>query len=292
MKKFRSTFLLLLTAIIWGLAFVAQRVGAEHVGAFTFNAVRFVIGVAALVPVALIFERGAHTKAELKRTVTYGIATGVILCTASNLQQFGVVFTASAGKSAFITGLYTVLVPIAYLIFFRRRTGVNVWIGAALAVVGLYLLCGVSGSFGRGDVWLFIGALFWAGHIIIIDHANEAGVLPIRYSMVQFATAGVISAVFALVFEDITLQGILDAGIPILYAGVMSTGVAYTCQVLGQRNADPAAAAIVLSTESLWAAVGGALILSETMSVPAYVGCALMFAGIVVSQLRFGKDSE
>ena len=289
MKKFKSTFLLLLTAIIWGLAFVAQRVGAEHVGSFTFNAVRFVIGVAALVPVTLVFERGEHTREQMRKTVLYGVATGAILCTASNLQQFGVSFTASAGKSAFITGLYTVIVPIAYLVFFKRKTGVNVWIGAALAVAGLYLLCGVSGAFGLGDVMLFIGALFWAGHIIIIDHATDAGVLPIRYSMVQFATAGVISWVMALLFEDIAVQNIIDAGLPILYAGVMSTGVAYTCQVLGQRDADPSAAAIVLSTESLWAGVGGVIMLSETMSVPAYIGCAMMFAGIIISQIRREK---
>ena len=140
-KKVKSTLILLLTAIIWGFAFVAQRAGSEHVGSFTYNAVRFAVGALSLVPVILIFERGKSTPEQRKRTVMYGVIAGVVLFSAANLQQFGILFTQSAGKSAFITGLYTVLVPIVYA-FCGKKTGINVWIGAALTVGGLYLLCG------------------------------------------------------------------------------------------------------------------------------------------------------
>ena len=171
-KKVKSTLILLLTAIIWGFAFVAQRAGSEHVGSFTYNAVRFAVGALSLVPVILIFERGKSTPEQRKRTVMYGVIAGVVLFSAANLQQFGILFTQSAGKSAFITGLYTVLVPIVYA-FCGKKTGINVWIGAALTVGGLYLLCGSYGSLGLGDLLLFIGTAFWTAHIITLDRAGH-----------------------------------------------------------------------------------------------------------------------
>lgn len=286
MKKVKSTAILLLTAMIWGLAFVAQRVGSEHVGSFTFNGIRFALGALSLIPVILLFERGKTPSDVRRKTLLYGVIAGIILFCASNLQQFGIELTQSAGKSAFITGLYTVVVPIIY-IFFGKKTGINIWIGAGLAVVGLYLLCGASGPLGWGDLCLFIGTVFWSAHIIVLDRAS-AEIRAIRFSCVQFAVSAVLSTVCALMFEEISFSAIRDAGLPILYGGLMSTGVAYTCQVIGQRDADPTAAAIVLSTESVWAAIGGLVLLQEKMSVPAYIGCALMMCGIVISQIRIG----
>lgn len=289
MKKIRSTLILLLTAIIWGLAFVAQRVGAQYVGPFTYNAIRFALGALSLVPVILIFERGGFTREKKLASLKYGAVAGVILCTASCLQQLGINITQSAGKSAFITGLYTVLVPIAYFVLFRRRTGINVLIGAVIALVGLYLLCGSMGPMGIGDVYLFIGTVFWTAHIMWIDYSMSKNLPAIRFSATQFAVASAISGAIAIFAESVTLGAIRSAAIPILYAGLMSTGVAYTCQVIGQREADPTAAAIVMSTESVWAALGGALILHERMSVPAVIGCGLMLAGIIAAQIRIRK---
>lgn len=285
MKKLKSTLILLLTAMIWGLAFVAQRVGAEHVGSFTFNGVRFALGAVSLIPVIILFERGKTPPDVRKKTLFYGVVAGVVLFCAANLQQFGIDLTGSAGKSAFITGLYTVVVPIIY-IFFGKKTGVNIWIGAALAVVGLYLLCGTSGAMGWGDVCLFAGTAFWSAHIMVLDRA-AAEVRAIRFSCIQFTVCAVLGLAAAFVFEEPSFTAIRSAGLPILYGGLMSTGVAYTCQIIGQRDADPTAAAIVLSTESVWAAIGGLLLLEEKMSVPAYIGCALMMCGIVISQVRF-----
>ena len=287
MKKLKSTAILLLAAVIWGVSFVAQRVGAEHVGSFTFNGVRFALGSLSLVPVILLFERGKTPADVRKKTLYYGAVAGVILFCASNLQQFGVELTQSAGKSAFITGLYTVLVPVVYM-FFGKKTGVNIWISAGFAVVGLYLLCGASGPIGWGDLCLFISAFLLAIHIIFIDRAASQ-VRLIRFSCIQFAVCAVLGLICALIFEDISLCALRSAAFPILYGGIMSSGVACTCQVIGQRDADPTAAAIVLSTESLWAAVGGLVILQEKMSAPAYIGCALMLCGIIVSQVKLGR---
>lgn len=289
-KKVKSTLILLLTAIIWGFAFVAQRAGSEHVGSFTYNAVRFAVGALSLVPVILIFERGKSTPEQRKRTVMYGVIAGVVLFSAANLQQFGILFTQSAGKSAFITGLYTVLVPIVYA-FCGKKTGINVWIGAALTVGGLYLLCGSYGSLGLGDLLLFIGTAFWTAHIITLDRAGH-GVRAIRFSCIQFSVCAILGFICAFIFEEVRHDAIRAAAVPILYGGVMSSGVAYTCQLLGQRDADPTAASIVLSTESVWAAIGGALILHENMTPPAIGGCVLIFCGIVLSQIVIGRKKN
>ena len=293
MKKFRSTVILLLTAIIWGLAFVAQREGAKYVPPFAFNGARLVLGALVLVPVILIAERkigGARRVLSVK----YGAVAGVLLFAAAITQQFGINITQSAGRSAFITGLYTVLVPIAYFIFFRRRTGINVLIGALVAVCGLYLLCGSTGAFGVGDLLLFACAALWTAQIIWVDRAAARDVAPITFSAVEFATGAVLCAVCALPFETVTTGDLRAAAIPILYAGIMSTGVAFTLQIVGQKHADPTAAAIVMSTEAVWAALGGAFILHETMNERAIAGCVLMLAGIIIAQMRFGgaKKSE
>ena len=291
MKKLRSTLILLITAVIWGLAFVAQREGAKHVGALTFNASRFALGAIVLAPVILIAERKAG-RDKLVRSVKYGAVAGLFLFAAAVTQQYGINITGSAGKSAFITGLYTVLVPIAYILFFRKKTSVNIVAGAVIAVAGLYLLCGAMGPLGVGDLLLFICAMLWSAQIIWVDRAASRDVAPITFSAVEFATAAAICAVGAAIFETVSLAGIRAAAIPILYSGIMSTGVAFTLQIVGQKNADPTTAAIVMSTEAVWAAVGGVLILHETMNARAIIGAALMLTGIVTAQLKFGKHKD
>lgn len=284
-KKIKSTILLFLTAIIWGFAFVAQRVGAEYVGAFTFNGIRFLLGTLSLVPVILIFEKEKFNKEKFKRTLVTGLLAGVVLFIASTLQQFGVEITGSAGKAGFLTGLYIVLVPLIRFVM-GKKTSVFTFFGAVFAVVGLFFLCmtGDEISFGIGDIVLIIGAFFWAGHILVVDKfVND--VSPLKFSMTQFFVCGFLSIIFTLFTEDIELSAIQSAGIPILYGGIMSVGVAYTCQILGQKDSDPTFASIVFSTESVFSAIGGAIILHEIMSGRGYLGCVLIFIGIILSQL-------
>lgn len=283
--KIKSTALLFLTAIIWGFAFVAQRVGADYVGAFTFNGIRFLLGAISLIPVILIFEKEKFEKEKFKNTVVIGVLAGVILFIASSLQQFGVVFTGSAGKAGFLTGLYIVLVPLIRFVM-GKKTSILTFFGAIFAVVGLFFLCmtGDKIAFGIGDVVLIIGAVFWAAHILVIDRFVNI-VSALKFSMVQFLTCGILGIVFALFTESIDFSSIKSAGIPILYGGLMSVGVAYTCQILGQKKADPTFASIIFSTESVFSAIGGALILHEMMSGRGYFGCVLIFIGIILSQI-------
>lgn len=283
--KIKSTSLLFLTAIIWGFAFVAQRVGADYVGAFTFNGVRFLLGACSLIPVILIFEREQFNKKKFIKTFWTGILAGIILFIASSLQQFGIVFTGSAGKAGFLTGLYIVLVPLIRFVM-GKKTSILTFLGAIFAVVGLFFLCmtGDKVSFGIGDIVLIVGAFFWAGHILVVDKFVNT-ISALKFSMVQFFTCGILSMLFAIFTEVIEISAIKEAGVPILYGGLMSVGVAYTCQILGQKNADPTFASIVFSTESVFSAVGGALILHEMMSGRGYAGCVLIFIGIILSQI-------
>ena len=285
----KSDLLLLTTALIWGSAFVAQRIGMDYVGPFTFNAVRFALGSLSLVPLVLITGRSRQKeKSDLKKVsatflIMSGGQVGAALFLGASLQQVGLVYT-TAGKAGFITGLYVVIVPILW--FFRgRRSGSGTWVGAALAAIGLYLLS-VTSSFTIqfGDLLEIIGAFFWASHILLIDHFSKK-INPIILSLVQFAICSLLSFITAFIFETFSLQGILDAAIPILYGGLGSVGIAYTLQVVAQRNAHPAHAAIILSLESVFAAVGGWLILNEYLSTRSIVGCLLMFTGMLLSQL-------
>ncbi|MBE7024113.1 MAG: DMT family transporter [Ruminococcaceae bacterium] len=288
LKNIKSLGILLLTAMIWGFAFVAQRVGAEHVGAFTFNGIRFALGAASLIPVIMIFEKKekeavVHSK-KMKQTLFVGLVAGIVLFVASWLQQWGIEVTGSAGKGGFITGLYTVLVPL-FGILLGKKTGLNVWIGAVFAVVGLFLLCITDKwQLSIGDGILLIGSVFWAIHILVIDGFGNR-IYSLRFACTQFVVCAVFSLVCAFVFECISLGSIKPAVVPILYGGLMSVGVAYTCQIIGQKNADPTFASIILSTESMFAAIGGAIILHETMTANGYWGCALIFIGIILSQI-------
>ena len=288
MKNIRSLGLLFLTAMIWGFAFVAQRVGADFVGAFTFNGVRFTLGAISLIPVIMIFEKKDEKedihKERQKHSIIIGLIAGVVLFVASWLQQLGVEVTGSAGKAGFITGLYTVLVPI-FGIFLRRKTNVNIWIGTLFAVLGMFLLCiNEKWKIESGDMILLCGSVFWALHILVIDRFVSS-VYSLRFACTQFVVCAVLSLVLAFAMETVTLEGIKAAAVPILYGGVMSVGVAYTCQIIGQKNADPTHASIILSTESMFSAIGGAIILNEVMTGRGYLGCVCIFAGIIVSQL-------
>ena len=284
--KAKSTILLFLTAIIWGFAFVAQRVGAEFVGAFTFNGIRFLLGSLSLIPVILIFEREKLNKSKFIKTLVPSLLAGTVLFIASTLQQLGVEWTGSAGKAGFLTGLYIVLVPVIRF-FMGKKTSVFTFFGAVFALVGLFFLCmtGDELKFGMGDIVLIIGAFFWAAHILVVDKYVK-DISPLKFSMMQFLVCGLLSIIFALFTETIEFSAIKSAGIPILYGGLMSVGVAYTCQILGQKDADPTFASIVFSTESVFSAIGGAIILNEIMSGRGYLGCVLIFIGIIFSQIN------
>ena len=290
--KIASAFMLVLTAMIWGFAFVAQREGAESLSAFYFNGIRFAMGAVSLIPVILIFEREKNDKEKLKRTVFAACIGGAVLYIASALQQFGIEITQSAGKSGFITGLYTVLVPVISFIVYKKKNGAGVWIGACLAVAGLFLLSiNESFSIGIGDLILFVGAIFWAIHILVVDRFID-GISPLKFAMLQFAVCAALNLISAACFETITLEGIKTAMIPLLYCGLASVGVAYTLQIISQKYSEPTFAAIVFSLESVFSAIGGALILDEKMSGRGYIGCVLIFGGIIISQLKFGKKKE
>ncbi|MBE6530994.1 MAG: DMT family transporter [Ruminococcaceae bacterium] len=289
-----SILLLFLTAIIWGFAFVAQVEGAEHIGPFTLNGVRFAIGTLSLLPVVLFFERGRVERRERLNTVIYSAIAGAVLCCASMLQQFGIHLTGSAGVAGFITGLYTVFIPLACFVLFRSKTGFNVWLGAIFAIVGLFLLCYTPGeglSFGKGELLLLIGSFFWTAHMIIVDRLGK-GVRSLHFAWGQFAVCSVLGLIGMLLFEAPTFGGIYAARWSLLYCGVLSVGVAYTLQVVAQRRADPTFAAIVLSTESVFSAVGGVIFGIDTISIIGYIGCLLIFGGIVVSQLAPKKSGE
>ena len=296
-KEIKSVFILLLTAAIWGFAFVAQRVGMGFLGAFTFNGIRFALGSISLLPVIYFFDKkfksensAERVDADIKTTIKSGVIAGCILYIAASLQQVGLIYT-TAAKAGFITSLYIVLVPILG-IFLKQKTHSTTWLGAITAAVGLYFLSINEGfTIEFGDLLQVIGALFWAVHIQVIDKFVK-NVDAIKLSSTQFATCSVLSLITAFIFEDISMSGVVSAIVPLLYGGVMSAGVAYTLQAVGQRYAKPSHAAIALSMEAVFAAIGGILILNETMSLRGYLGCALMLAGMLISQTENIKKPE
>lgn len=284
MKKTKSIITLFLAAIVWGFAFVAQRVGGVNVGAFTFTAIRFFIGATSLIPVIYIFEKKESNK-DSKNTIIPGILCGIVLFIAVTFQHYGIMMTDFAGKSGFITDFYIILVPILG-IFLHKKTQLQAWIGAFIALVGFYFLCMNGGTFtvNFGDVLLFIGAIFFALHITIVDTYSDF-IYPLRLSCYQFYTCSLLAMIGAICFETIALQAIIDAAIPILYGGLMSVGVGYTLQIVGQKDCDGTTSAIILSSEAVFCALGSMLILKEMMSINGYLGCALVFAGIILAQV-------
>ena len=288
-----ANIMLLLAAAIWGFGFVAQRLGLDYLEPFAFNGLRFLLGSVSLLPLIWWFSRRSQVSdADDSSLIKAGLLAGGVLFVAASLQQVGLLYT-TAAKAGFITGLYLILVPILGLLL-KHRSGVTTWLGAGLALVGLYLLS-INDDFtmSYGDLLQFIGALFWAVHILLIDHYSGR-VSPLKLSAVQFAVCGVLSLGVSLIFETPDVAGVLAGWQPILYAGLVSVGVAYTLQVVGQKSANPAHAAIILSLESVFAAMGGVWLLDETLSARAWFGCALMLAGMLLSQIRWpgGQKTE
>lgn len=289
-QQIKSSLILLLTATIWGVAFVAQSVGMEYIGPFTFNAIRCVLGGLVLIPVILVLKKKKETGAENqekedKKTLwAGGIACGVILCIASNLQQFGIM-EASVGKSGFFTALYIVMIPVIG-IFIGKRPGIKLWFCVALAVVGMYLLCMKDGSFTieRADIMLLLCALVFSFHILVVDYFSPK-VDGVKMSCIQFFVCGVLSAVGMLFTETPDISNIQAAWLPLLYAGLLSCGVGYTLQIVGQKGINPVIASLIMSLESVISALAGWVILGQVLSPKEILGCVLMFVAIIITQI-------
>ena len=289
LKTYKADSLLMLTAIIWGGAFVAQRVGMDFVGPLTFNGVRFALGALTLLPLALRGNKNRDTGQDLdnnlssKQAILGGGLAGLVLFAGASLQQVGLVYT-TAGKAGFITGLYVVIVPILGMLW-KQWPGWGASTGAVLAAVGLYFLS-VTAEFNLapGDAWELAGAFMWATHVLILGWLSPK-VDVLKLACAQYAVCSCLSLLVAGHTETITVHGLGEATIPILYGGVMSVGIAYTLQVVAQKVAPPTHAAIILSLEAVFAALAGWLILGEVLTTRGLFGCGLMLAGMVVSQL-------
>lgn len=289
-KEMRANIGLLLTAAIWGFAFVAQRVGAQYIGAFTFNGIRFLLGAVSLLPILCFFQKKGQIHIDWKELAKGGGIAGIILFTASTLQQIGMGST-TAGKGGFITGLYIVIVPI-FGLFLKQKTSWNTWTGVVFAVTGLYLLSIKEGFYmEHGDLFVLCSSFLWAIHILWIDVAAKKS-NPICLSCVQFFICGLLSFGTAMVTEEIRLSNVMDAVVPILYGGLLSVGVAYTLQVISQKHAKPSHAAILLSMESVFGCMGGMILLGERLSSRGMAGCVLIFIGIIISQIKTKSEKR
>ena len=317
----KRPLLLMLTALIWGVAFVAQSVGMEYVGPFTFNSVRFLIGSLVLLPMVLRNRHGrendvlqyqenqenqvnqeikenqeskenskSNRNTKSKRNLWLGgLLCGLALCVASCLQQFGIACT-TVGKAGFITAMYIVIVPLLS-IFLGKKPGRLVWFGVALATVGLYFLCMMEGfSVGIGDLYVLACALVFSVHILLIDHFSPQ-VDGVALSCIQFLVSGLVAGVAALLWETPSISAILTAWAPVLYAGVLSSGVGYTLQIIGQKGVDPTVASLILSLESVFSVLAGWVLLHQSLSGRELMGCGFMAVAIVLAQLPEKKKS-
>ncbi len=290
-KTLKADWLLLLTAVIWGCAFVAQREGMKHVGPFTFNGIRFFLGAFSLIPLIRYRNRlwqrqtGSAGRVRLFSAVTpaQGLLIGIVLFCGASLQQIGMVYT-TAAKGGFITGLYVILVPFIGR-FFGQRIGVSGWIGSVFATVGLYFLSvNEALRFAPGDLWVLVGAFFWAVHVLIIGWLSPK-TDPVQLACAQFLVCASLSLIVAGWTETITWPMIRSGIIPILYGGFFSVGIAYTLQVVAQQDAPPTHAAVILSMETVVAAIAGWILLDERLGLRAIGGCILMLSGMLVVQL-------
>jgi len=285
---------LLLTALIWGTAFVAQSVGMEHIGPYTFNAARFFVGGLVLIPIVLVVKKTDRQEksAEEKRlyrknTIIGGICCGVVLCLASTFQQIGIQYT-TVGKAGFITALYIVIVPLLGL-FLKKKVTWLVWISTGMAVIGFYLLS-ISGkvTMNQGDIAVLICAVLFSVHILVVDYfspkADGVGI-----SCIQFWISAIISAGLMVIFENPQMQEVLAAAKPILYAGIMSCGVAYTLQIIGQKHVEPTIASLLMSLESVFSVLAGWVLLGQVLSIKELAGCALVFTAVILAQIPVPK---
>ncbi len=302
-KKMQSNILLLITAFIWGSAFVAQKSGMDYIGPFTFNGIRTLIGGLVLIPVIFIMDKSKskeevtevpteEEKAKQKKMVLIGgICCGTVLFIASSFQQFGVSYT-TAGKAGFITTLYVVVVPILSILL-KKRVRPIMWLCVVLGAIGLYLLCMTDKSFSLafGDMLVLICAVCFAVHIMTVDYfiTKADGV---KLSCIQFMTSGILGLICMAIFETPNLEAILDCWMPILYAGVLSSGVGYTFQVIAQKHAEPTVASLIMSLESAFAVLSGTILLGEVMSPREILGCVIIFSAVIISQLPERKKKE
>ena len=289
--EMKGNILLVITAVIWGAAFVAQSVSMDHIGAFTFQGVRSLIGSAVLVPVILALtsvkkKKGEYVKPGKKEKAQLwkaGIICGIILTVAANLQQAGIQYT-TAGKAGFITALYIVVVPILGL-FMKKKVSLRIWMCVIMAMLGLYLLSMTEGfRLSMGDTLVLLCAIAFSFHIVVVDHYASI-VDGVKLSCIQFLVCGVISSILMFIFEEPQIDGLMKAAVPILYAGVLSCGVAYTLQIVGQKYTRPTVASLLMSLESVFAVLAGMIILREIPTAREAIGCIVMFAAIIITQL-------
>lgn len=308
-KKLISSLLLILAALIWGVAFVAQSVGMKYIGPYTFSFIRCMIGAVVLLPVIYFMrDKNSSTKNTGKKNnrtlIIGGILCGICLCVATNLQQFGLLYS-SSGKAGFITTCYIVMVPIIG-IFFKKKTHLNIWIGVLIALIGMYFLCILAddGSVNTireiiylniagiriniGELYLVLCAIAFSFHIITIDHFSPL-TDGIKLSCIQFFVSGLLSGVAMLIYEKASMTAVIDALIPILYTGVLSSGVAYTLQIIGQKNLNPTVASLLMSLESVISVLAGWIILGQSLSAYEIIGCILIFCAVVLAQLPVKK---
>ena len=287
-KKLFGNLVLLLTAIIWGCAFVAQSSGMDYVGPFTFQTSRSILGCLVLIPFILANDairkkNNTYEKQNPKTLILGGILCGTALTVASGLQQYGMQYS-TAGKGAFITAMYIVLVPILGL-FMKKKVNPIIWISVILGALGLYLLCIKEDfSLGEGDIYLILCAVAFSFHILIVDHFS-AKVDGVKLSCLQFGVMFILSAIFMFTTEKPNMADIKAAWLPICYAGIMSCGVGYTLQIVGQKYTEPTVASLLMSLESVFAVIAGIILLKEAPSTKEWLGCASMFAAIIIAQI-------
>ncbi len=292
MSKIKSNLLLALAAFIWGIAFVAQSVSMDHIGPWTFTCIRNFIAAATLyilMPILNKLTKSEEKTVNKKQMWIGGICCGIALAVASMFQQTGIIYT-TVGKAGFLTALYTVIVPVLSL-FLGKKSKWNVYVSVGISIVGMYFLCmNEDFSIAYGDVLVLICALMFAFHIMIVDHFVKE-IDGIKLSCIQFLTAGLFCLLPMVVLEKPNLNNIFEAAVPILYAGILSSGAGYTLQIVGQKGADPSIAGMILSLESVFAALAGTLLLHEVLSLRELFGCILVFGAIIFSQIQFQKKS-
>lgn len=283
----KSGFLLFMAAFIWGVAFVAQSVGMDYMGPLGFNGARFLMGSAVLLPLVMVRRKQSRKEgkvpADNKITWIGGICCGLALGAAAILQQFGIMYT-TVGKAGFITTLYIILVPF-FGIFLRKKIPAMVWVGAVIAAFGMYLLCMSEGfRLGKGDTLVFICAILFSVHILVIDYFSPKAD-GVELSCIQFLVAGIIGSILAIIFEQPKLSDFIAGIVPLAYAGILSSGVGYTLQIVGQKNMDPTIASLILSLESVVSMLAGWVILGQALTPRELAGCGLVFCAVILVQL-------
>jgi drug/metabolite transporter (DMT)-like permease len=291
-NQFQANLILLLTALIWGFGFVAQRMGMDHLGPYAFNVCRFLVGALSLLPLLFFFRKKESGPTELNPSFwKFSILAGFALFGGATLQQVGIQYT-TVGKAGFITGLYVVIVPILGLCL-RQKIGRWTVIGSILAMLGLYFLSIKEDfSMGWGETMVLIGAFFWAVHVQVIGTANKRNLNPIKLALVQYLVCAALNLLLSLVFETFHLDQVILASGAILYAGIVSVGIAFTLQVIAQKKVEPSRAAIILNLEAVFAVLAGWLFFTELLTMKEWLGCGLMFLGMILSQMKSQEQEK